>query len=278
VLEVDPAAHARLRGVARETVTRFSAAFNDALCRTGMGLPPIDDAFRFTSRLCTLVNYPEALAPHWMRALPSTHFLNGCLRAESADPGFQMELAALDRSRPTVYLSFGSFLSARGDVLGTAIRALLGLPVNVIIATGVADTAEWGTLPHDWLVRPVIPQLAALAVADLVIGHGGNNTITEALAAGVPLLIGPFSSDQFDNAADVEAAGLGAVFAPNTIEPDELRALVVRTLNDKALRERMRSVRVEMERVPGAFEGARIIGDTVRDLHGLALAHGGTWT
>ena len=47
--------------------------------------------------------------------------------------------------------------------------------------------------------------------------------MTEAITAGVPLVLLPFSTDQFAGAAGVEAAGFGAALDPNSASVDELR-------------------------------------------------------
>lgn len=38
-------------------------------------------------------------------------------------------------------------------------------------------------------MRPTLPQVALLARASLLVTHGGNNSVTEALSFGVPLLV-----------------------------------------------------------------------------------------
>ena len=72
-----------------------------------------------------------------------------------------------------------------------------------------------GPLPDGWLVRASLPQVALLERAQLLITHGGNNSVTEALHFGVPMLVLPFSTDQFDGAAAIERSLAGVALDPN---------------------------------------------------------------
>jgi UDP:flavonoid glycosyltransferase YjiC (YdhE family) len=58
--------------------------------------------------------------------------------------------------------------------------------------------------------------VALLRGADLTLHHGGNNSVQEALAAGVRQIVLPFSTDQFSSAADLERTGTAVVLSPNT--------------------------------------------------------------
>ena len=194
------------------------------------GATPSVDAFAEHGDLLML-NYPAALHdPARTALLPPHAFLGSAVRAEPAADDVQDWLAADDR--PVVYVSFGSFLSARGDVLATVLDALrpLGLRVAVAIgsATGLPD------VPPDWLMRPYLPQVALLQRAALLVTHGGNNSVTEALTAGVPMVVLPFSTDQFAGAAAIEAAGLGAALDPNVITSADLGTAVRAVLDGPA--------------------------------------------
>jgi len=148
------------------------------------------------------------------------------VRAEVRDAEVEDWLAdarAAGDDRPLVYVSFGSFLSVRGDVLARVTDALRGLDVRVALATGSTDPAELGPIPDSWLVRGFLPQVALLGAAALAVTHGGNNSVTEAMTAGVPLLVLPFSTDQFAGAEAVETNGFGLSLAPNTATAPELR-------------------------------------------------------
>ena len=60
--------------------------------------------------------------------------------------------------------------------------------------------------------------------------HGGNNSVTEAIGSGVPLVVLPFSTDQFAGAAAVERSGFGVALEPNAASVDELASAIAHVL------------------------------------------------
>jgi zeaxanthin glucosyltransferase len=217
----DSAGLAALRQVCEEVRDDFSAQWNDALLQLDPSATPSVDTFTETGDVL-LLNYPAELHDQRRtRLLPEHAFLGSSVRAEPVDDEVEGWLRADDG--PVVYVSLGSFLSVRGDVLARVSAALRDLDVRVAIASGSAARAELGPLPAGWLVREFLPQVRLLAEADLAVSHGGNNSVTEAMAAGVPLLLLPFSTDQFAGAEAVETAGFGSALDPNTASVDELR-------------------------------------------------------
>jgi len=146
------------------------------------------------------------------------------VRAEPVDSEVEAWITSSDD--PYVYVSFGSFLSVRADVLARVIGALRALGVRAAVALGSADRAELGEIPGDFLVREFLPQVRLLDDAAAAVTHGGNNSVTEAMTAGVPLVVLPFSTDQFAGAAAIEDAGFGLALAPNTATVDELAAAI----------------------------------------------------
>lgn len=210
----DPRALAELRELCERVSARFTDEWNAALTTLNPGAAPVATAFEEHGPTL-LYNYPAELAPERSGA-----FLGSAVRTEPLDPEVEEWLAASDE--PFVYVSFGSFLSVRGDVLGRVVRALEALGLRGALALGSADRAEVGALPAGWLVREFLPQVRLLDRATAAVTHGGNNSVTEAVTAGVPMLVLPFSTDQFAGAAALERQGFGVALDPNAATVDEL--------------------------------------------------------
>ena len=220
-VDADPEALAVLLQRCRQVRDEFTAQWNHALKTLAPQATPSADAFTEHSDL-VLLNYPGELHDP-ARRLPPHAFLGSAVRAQSLPADISQWLAQ-DPSLPLVYVSFGSFLSVRGDVLARVVAALRSLPVRVALAIGSAEPALLGDLPGHWLVREFLPQVALLEHAAISVTHGGNNSVTESLTFGVPMLVLPFSTDQFAGAAAIENAGVGQVLAPNVASVDELRS------------------------------------------------------
>lgn len=235
-----------LHRLCRDIRDAFTAEWNAALRVLDPDVTPSADAFAEHGDLL-LLNYPAALHdPARTALLPPHAFLGSAVRAEPADDDVRRWLEADDR--PVVYVSFGSFLSARGDVLATVLEALRPLGLRVAVATGSATGLP--DVPADWLLRPYLPQVALLQRAAVLVTHGGNNSVTAALTAGVPMVVLPFSTDQFAGAAAIEAAGLGAALDPNTVTATDL-GIAVRAVLDGTPADVARAIGEDLRRAPG---------------------------
>lgn len=200
----------------------FTTRWNAALATVAPGRPPVDDAFRVHGGR-VLYNSVRAMQdPFRAPAPPVDHSFVGPLVRDEHLPGALASWAQRVDDRPRVVVALGTFLSHRSDVLARIANALLTLDVRVAIASGATPRDALGPLPDDWVVAPQLPQVAMLAGADLFVHHGGNNSVQEALAAGVRQVVMPFSTDQFSNAADLERIGSARVLPPNEATVAEL--------------------------------------------------------
>ena len=250
---------AALRSLCEDVRDAFTEQWNSALLELAPGAAASPDAFAETGDVL-LLNYPGELhAPGRTALLPPHAFLGSAVRTEPADAEVEAWLAGDDR--PLVYVSLGSFLSVRGDVLAVVAEALRGLDVRVALASGSTPREVLGHVPDAWLVREVLPQVTLLRRSALAVTHGGNNSVTEALTASVPLLLLPLSTDQFAGAAALEEAGLGEVLDPNALSPNEIREAAQRLLALAGpVRGRLGRLGDSLVRHPGAVRARAALG------------------
>ena len=113
-----------------------------------------------------------------------------------------------------------------------------------------------------------LPQTTLMPQVDLVITHGGNNTTTEAMHFGKPMVVLPLFWDQYDNAQRVHELGFGVRLPTYSFADGELTGAVDRLLADTVLRERMAAIGADIRARDGLRKGARIIEQ-------VGLAHRG---
>ncbi|ARC57804.1 Oleandomycin glycosyltransferase [Frondihabitans sp. 762G35] len=246
----DPAELDALRELCDRVSASFTAEWNAALAELAPDAPPSTSAFEEHGDLL-LLNYPGELAdPARVALLPPHAFLGSAARDEPADPEVDAWLRSSDA--PFVYVSFGSFLSVRSDVVAKVVEALRLVGVRAAIASGSADRADLGEIPESWLVREFLPQVRLLGSAAAAVTHGGNNSVTEATTYGVPVVVLPFSTDQFAGAAALESAGTGIALAPNEATVDDLADALRRVLDrDPESTRRLDALGESLRRVPG---------------------------
>jgi len=251
----DPEALEELRRECREVEELFTGEFNRFLEAAPRQAPPVENAFRLASREAVLFNYPELptvpkrlttpAPPGSAGQTPRSIYLGYCFKPRVVDAEARALLGSPERS-PKVLIVMGTFLAARTDVLERSIRAALAeFPEAQVIAAAGAHGKALAHLASERVgrvrIEEFVPQSALLPHVDLVVHHGGNNSFTECLYYGRPMVILPFSSDQFNIAFDAECAGLAEVAEPNTFSQTEMRARLRAALGRAPALERWRN-------------------------------------
>jgi UDP:flavonoid glycosyltransferase YjiC (YdhE family) len=133
-----------------------------------------------------------------------------------------------------------------------------------------------GTTPHQYVVskgplheeiklhdnmwgEEFLPQTKIIPLCDLVITHGGNNTTTEALHFGKPMILLPLFWDQYDNAQRVDELGYGVRLSTYTFTDEELTGAIAKLLGDTELRARLAASGEEIRRRDGLRKAADLI-------------------
>lgn len=225
-LRPDPERLRELRAAARRNDEAFTALFAAFARRHAPSLPAPGRAFALSSPHAVVYAYP---AFGWLPTpAPGPVRLFAGHMAAAPDPldaQWEAHLKMLrSRGERVVLVALGTFLSARDDVLRGVVTGLLdGMPdVSVVVAAGERTTALADLAGERAVVASSVPQRALLEQVDAMVHHGGSNSFTECLRAGVPAVVLPFSSDQFSVARDAERAGAGAVLDPNTLSPADV--------------------------------------------------------
>ena len=115
-----------------------------------------------------------------------------------------------------VYASLGTLSEGNAKsatrFLNTLMLAFKLLPnIHLILADRKIFTNKIQNIPNNVHVFDWVPQIELLAHCDLMITHGGTNSILECVQAGVPIVAYPLnlSADHPGNAARVVANGWG---------------------------------------------------------------------
>ena len=209
----------QLRSLCADVSDRFTLEFNATLRQLNPRAEPVVSALSATSPLLTLVNYPAELAGPRRALLPSSaRFIGASVRRT---PELDRQLPGLPgaQSFAAAHLRLPRQLPLRPLGRSSADRLRVPLPpVQLVVAAGVTPPGALGDVPDGWHVASYLPQPEVISSCDLVICHGGNNTVTSALgrrpAARLPVFHRPVRRRRRRAARRV-----GDVFDPNTQPP-----------------------------------------------------------
>ncbi|CAN3131614.1 Oleandomycin glycosyltransferase [Mycobacterium sp. smrl_JER01] len=175
------------------------------------------------------------------------------------DDEYQLPAAVADRpdGSALVYLSLGSLGAADVTLMQRLIDVLARTPHRFIVSKG--PQADKIVLADNMVGAQMLPQTRIMPLVDAVISHGGNNTTTEALHFGKPLIVLPLFWDQYENAQRIDELELGARLDTYHFDDDDLIRALDRLLSDEPLRERVARIGADIRR----RDGLRLAADTI---------------
>ncbi len=226
------------------------------------GAPPLPSARELIHESPWLNLYltPDELDYERAKPLANWHNLQTSVRATDAAYALPEQVAPRDEhdDRPLLYLSLGSLGSADVALMEKLVAALADeTRYRVIVSKGPQhDQFE---LPANMTGAEFLPQTSILPQVDLVITHGGNNTVTESLYFGKPMVVLPLFWDQYDNAQRVHETGLGIRLDTYGHSAEELRGAVDRLLSDAQLGRRLDAISRRLQAAPGTVRAADLI-------------------
>jgi MGT family glycosyltransferase len=238
-------------------VGELQASFS-AFC-VERGAPPLPSMEMIhESPWLNLYLYPPQLDyPRGVALGRTWHNLHTCVRATD-DPWTPPEP---DRRR-LIYLSLGSLGSADVDLMRELVALLADTPHRYIVSRGPRhDEYE---LADNMIGEEFLPQTSVLPHVDAVITHGGNNTVTECMWFGKPMLVLPIFWDQHDNAQRVDETGYGIRLPTYALQRERLVGALDRLLTDGELRGRVRAAGERLRERPGTDTAADLIERVAR--------------
>ncbi|MCB0876659.1 MAG: glycosyltransferase [Solirubrobacterales bacterium] len=203
--------------------------------------------------------YPSAV--DYARAEPlggNWRNLEACVRATDDPWELPEQLRATGLAdRPLVYLSLGSLGSGDVELMRKLIGELADAPYRVIVSKGPQH--EELELAPNMAGAEFLPQVSLLPEVDLIVTHGGNNTITEGLHFGKPMVVLPLFWDQYDNAQRIDETGFGRRLDTYGHEAGELTGAIGELLADAALADRLAAVSDRLRGISGTERAAELI-------------------
>jgi MGT family glycosyltransferase len=215
------------------------------------GAPPLPDGeFIHESPFLNLYLYPAAADYERTRPLgPAWNRLGSCVRRVDLVPGH-----VEGPGRAVLYLSLGSLGSADVELMQRLIDTLGQTDYFVVASMGPQHKEL--RLPPNMTGEEFLPQPAILPQVDVVITHGGNNTVTESLHFGKPMVVLPLFWDQHDNAQRMHELGLGRRLDTYGHEPGELIEAIESLLADPLLPRRLSDISGRLQAEPGTANAA----------------------
>ncbi|MGN6758389.1 MAG: glycosyltransferase [Thermomicrobiales bacterium] len=239
--------------------------------RADLGLAP-DPGLAMLHRYLHLAFVPPSYQDPAVPRPPTAHALRTIVFDRSGSellPAWVADLPAW----PVVYATLGLGFNRATDLFAAILAGLREEPLTLIVTTGRnQDPAQFGPQPPNVYVERYIPQSLLFPRCDLVVCHGGWNTVLAALSAGLPLVLLPLGADQPHNAARCAALRVGRVVGPGERTPDAIRDAVRAVLADPTYRANAARVRDEMAALPGPEHAVALLEQLAREQRPIPTA------
>lgn len=147
----------------------------------------------------------------------------------------------LDGGKPVVLVTQGTLANADfGELIDPALAALADRDDLLVVATtgGRPVEALRGPLPGNVRASRFLPFRELLPKVDLLVTNGGYGTVSQALAAGVPIVSAGLTEDKAEVNTRIGWSGVGRNLATNAPTVEALRDAITAVLRDPSYRAR----------------------------------------
>lgn len=203
--------------------------------------PNLDGHYSFytPSPFLNIYNYPQELDYQTSMVRLPGHWARLESAVQQTATG-QYKISAEFERLPgrLVYVSLGSMASAYLPLMKRLLEQLRSIQHKFIVSLGPLLPLDLlqGNLTGDRFVD----QQTVLNTVDVMISHGGNNSLTECFHYGVPMIVLPLFGDQPDNAQRVHETGYGFKFDAFQVTSQQLNDAINSLVDNEQLRQKLR--------------------------------------
>lgn len=228
--------------------------------RRQYGLPKVDfpiwypSPYLFVAPTTEAYEYPRRDLP------PQAVYVGPVISTQRGDIEEDFEWDWLEKDdRPTLYVSLGTVVRYL-RIFKMVIELAAGANWKAVLAVGKGvDLGQFGTVPENILLKNYVPQHRLLPKVAAVISHGGNNTVTETLLHGKPLIVIPITGDQPESAGRVVKCGAGLRLDVYRLRRQQLGRAIERILTEAAFKTAAEQVQADYQKCHGAETIVRLL-------------------
>lgn len=221
------------------------------------GLPPVPFSMFGVTPYLFIIPTTDAYEYPRQNLPPQAVYVGPVLRQDDVENTFPWHW--LKDDRPTLFASMGTIVRVR-KVFDMLIQLAKNAPWKAVLAVGKdVNLSQFGNVPDNILLQNFVPQRELLPHVDVVISHGGNNTVTEALYHGKPLLIIPVTGDQPESAGRVKYTGAGLRLNLPHLTENRLLNTINQLLHDPSFRQHAARIQVSYRACDGPRTTVRLL-------------------
>jgi UDP:flavonoid glycosyltransferase YjiC (YdhE family) len=188
--------------------------------------------------------------------LPPNHIYIGPIVWEPDIP-LPDRLRDLDPAKPTIYFTMGStgftkFFERAIDIFGNT-------DFQCIITT--ADMVSLSNAPDNFYIFDYLPGSKVMEISDVVVCHGGNGTLYQALIQGTPVIGIPTFADQEHNLDRIVSLGAGIHLSEMAFKSSDLLGAVNTVLNDETYKNNAAIYQRKLRDYDGPQKGSQVINN-----------------
>lgn len=223
------------------------------------------DCRSFRRQVPTLIELVACPEPFEFTGLgmANRHYIEASLCLSRAAPTFPWY--RLDEKRSLVYCALGSLLwGGKASYLKffrVVVEVARSRPdLQFVIATGNAlDPDDLDAPPPNLVIVKHAPQMHLLRRADMMITHGGTNSVKECIHFGVPMIAFPLGFDQPGNVARLTYHGLGVRGDLRKASPRYLLRLIETIERGPDFRRHMQCMQAKFRAADEAALGVQVV-------------------